>query len=137
MTQEQRGEYETVVCYELRTGNEIWVHSDLTSFNEVTSGKGPRATPAIHGGRVYSLGATGILNCLDGRAGRKIWSTNVLLDHNVENALFGMSGSPLVTNGVVVVSPGGKNASLVAYDELTGRPVWSKGHASASYSSAQ
>ena len=137
VTQEQRGEFETVVCYELRTGREIWNHSDLTCFDEVTSGKGPRATPTIEGGHVFALGATGILNCLDGANGRRIWSTNVLEENDAENALFGMCGSPLAVNGIVVVSPGGKNASLVAYDKQTGRRIWGGGHSGASYSSPQ
>ena len=137
VTQEQRGDHETVVCYELRTGREIWNHSDLACFDEVTGGKGPRATPAIHGGRVFALGATGILNCLDGSNGRRLWSTNILTDNDAENALFGMSGSPLVVTGLVVVSPGGKTGSLVAYDQETGERVWAAGDAGASYSSPQ
>ena len=137
VTQEQRGEFETVVCYELRTGREIWIHSDFACFDEVTGGKGPRATPTIHRGRVFALGATGILNCLDGKNGRRVWSTNILTDNDAENALFGMSGSPLVVNGLVVVSPGGKYGSLAAYDEQTGSRVWVGGHAGASYSSPQ
>lgn len=137
VTQEQRGDYENVVCYELRTGREVWIHADLTSFNEVTSGKGPRATPTIVGGRVFSLGATGILNCLDGATGERLWFADILADNNAKNTLFGMSGSPLVINNLVIVCPGGRNASLAAYDVDTGRRVWTGGDAGASYSSPQ
>ncbi len=137
VTQEQRGEYETVVCYELRTGHEVWTHADETCFEEITSGKGPRATPTIHNGHVFALGATGILNCLEGADGRRVWSVNILEDNEAENALFGMCGSPLVLNGLVVVNPGGAAGSLVAYDEQTGERVWSGGKAAASYSSPQ
>lgn len=135
VTQEQRGDDETVVCYELHSGREVWNHADLACFDEVTGGKGPRATPTIHGGRVFALGATGILNCLEGSNGRRIWSMNILADNDVENALFGMSGSPLVVNGIVVVSPGGKGMSLAGYDQLTGTRVWAGGDAEASYTS--
>ena len=86
---------------------------------------------------MFTLGATGILNCLDGSNGQRIWSTNVLADNDAENALFGMSGSPLIVNGQVVVSPGGQNASLVAYDEHSGSRVWGGGSAGTSYSSPQ
>lgn len=137
VTQEQRGEFESVVCYELHTGREVWEHSDVAYFDEVTGGKGPRATPTIHAGCVYTLGATGILNCLGGSDGRRLWSTNILEDSNVTNALFGMTGSPLIVDDLVVVSPGGKNASLVAYDQQTGQLVWAGGDAGASYSSSQ
>jgi len=137
VTQEQRGDFEIVVCYELRTGREVWKHSDLACFDEVTGGKGPRATPTIHDGRVFSLGATGILNCLDGSNGQRIWSTNILEDIDAENALFGMAGSPLIVEGLVVVSPGGKGGSLVAYDQQTGTRVWAGGEVGTSYSSPQ
>jgi len=135
VTQEQRGEFETVVCYELRSGREIWNHADLTSFYEITGGRGPRATPTIIDGKVFALGAAGILNCLNGSDGRRIWSTNILKDADAKNALFGMSGSPLVVNDLVVVSPGGPKASLVAYDRHSGKRVWRGGDAGASYSS--
>ena len=137
VTQEQRGSMETVVCYALSTGREIWSHADEVYFNEITGGGGPRATPTIHAGNVYSLGATGILNCLDGHDGTCIWSTDILADHQVENALFGMSGSPLIVDHLVVVSPGGRQGSLAAYDLNSGTLVWTGGDAGASYSSPQ
>jgi outer membrane protein assembly factor BamB len=134
-TQEQRGVFETVVCYGLRTGTQIWEHQDETCFKEVTGGKGTRATPTVDGGRVYTIGATGILNCLSADTGERTWSTNVLDDGHVENRLFGMAGSPLVTGGLVIVCPGGKDSSLVAYDRETGTRIWGAGDAEASYSS--
>lgn len=135
VTQEQRGDDEAVVCYELRTGREVWEWRDAARFVEVTSGLGPRATPAIHDGQVYSLGATGILNCLDGRDGRRIWSVDILHDNGVENRIFGMVGSPLISGSMVVVCPGGAGSSLAAYDLRTGESVWKGGDADASYSS--
>jgi outer membrane protein assembly factor BamB len=137
VTQEQRGEHETVVCYALKTGRECWVHQDLANFYEMTGGGGPRATPTIHNGRVYSLGATGILNCLDGSTGRRIWSVNILKQNQVENRLFGMVGSPLLIDGKVIVSPGAKGNSLVAYDQQDGKKLWGAGDAGASYSAPQ
>ncbi len=134
-TQEQRGEREAVVCYEVQTGREVWEHRDRARFYEYTGGEGPRATPAVHDALVYSLGATGILNCLSAATGALVWSVNVLDECNVENRLFGMCGSPLVIDDAVVVSPGGRDTSVVAYDRSTGRRVWSGGSADASYSS--
>jgi outer membrane protein assembly factor BamB len=135
VTQEQRGADEAIVCYELRTGTEVWVHRDRTRFDEATGGPGPRATPAIHDGNVYALGATGLLNCLDGATGKRLWSVDVLSDNETANALFGMTGSPLVLDQIVVVSPGGERSSLVAYDLKTGERVWKGGSSVASYSS--
>ncbi|MBI3860397.1 MAG: PQQ-like beta-propeller repeat protein [Planctomycetia bacterium] len=135
VTQEQWGEEEVVACYELRTGRARWVHRDTARFHEVTGGDGPRATPTIQGGRVFALGATGILNCLDGSNGRPIWSRNILADAKVKNRPFGMASSPLVLDGMVVVCPGGKGRSLVAYEEATGKFLWGCGDSPAGYSS--
>ena len=83
ITQEQRGEYEMVVCYDLHSGQERWSHSDHDRYEATPAGVGPRATPTIVEDRVYTLGATGILNCLDlatGSAfGRRISSTTTTL----------------------------------------------------------
>jgi outer membrane protein assembly factor BamB len=137
VTQEQRGEFETVVCYELRTGVERWEQRSAARFNEEMAGEGPRATPTIHQGRVYALGATGNLLCLAGSDGSVIWSRNILEDGKCSNRPFGVCGSPLVMKGMVIVSPGCPGKSLVAYDAETGEPLWTRGDAAASYSSPQ
>ena len=144
VTQEQRGEDEAVVCYDVKSGREVWEQRDLAHFYEATGDEGPRATPTIHQGRVYALGATGVLNCLEGSNGRRVWSVNILEESGAANRLFGMAGSPLVVETVapekktlVVVSPGGKGSALAAYDAETGKRVWHGGDADASYSSPQ
>lgn len=137
VTHEQRGAQEATVCYALRTGDECWVHTEKTRFYEATSGVGPRATPTIEGGRVYSLGATGILNCLVGETGQQLWNVNILSDNHTPNLNFGVTGSPLAADGKIFVNPGGKSCSLVAYDADSGRRIWSAGIAGASYSSPQ
>jgi outer membrane protein assembly factor BamB len=137
VTQEQRGEFEVTVCYELRSGAERWSHSERAQFFEVTSGDGPRATPTVHAGRVYAIGATGILNCLDGGNGQPIWTVNVLDDCVAENRLFGVTGSPLIVGAMVIVNGGGVGSALVAYDVKSGKQMWRAGSAGASYSSPQ
>ena len=134
VTQEQHGEQETVVCYELRTGKVKWRHYDRAKYETVPAGIGPRATPTIVKDRVYTLGGTGILNCLDFATGRQIWSQNIVTDKEIAD--WGMSGSPLVFEGLVVVSAGRMNGgSLVAIDRHTGEEVWSGGNDLAGYSS--
>jgi outer membrane protein assembly factor BamB len=137
-TQWQEGEWEVTVCLEAATGAEVWRHADKVRFDESLGGPGPRATPTYADGRVFVQGATGILNCFDPNTGKVAWSVNILDDADADNIKWAMSGSPLITGGRVIVSPGGADdASLVAYEAATGEPVWSAGGATASYSSPQ
>jgi outer membrane protein assembly factor BamB len=134
-TQEQRRDDECVVCYRVATGEEIWCHADRQSFQS-TAGLGPRATPTVAGNRVFTLGATGLLNCLEAPTGRPLWSVNILADNQAQNLAHGLSGSPLVADDLVIVSPTGSNGiSLAAYRAPTGKRVWQAGSAQASYSS--
>ena len=136
VTQEQHSSEERVVCYDLVTGNIRWSHADKARFTSSVGGIGPRATPTITAGRVYSMGATGILNAIDLQTGRVLWSRNVLEEADASVPDWGMSGSPLTLDKMVVVSVGGrKGRSLVSYDQLTGDPVWSGGTDRAGYAS--
>jgi outer membrane protein assembly factor BamB len=137
-TQWQEDEMEVTVCLQASTGAEVWRHADKARFDEAMGGPGPRATPTYADGRLFVLGATGILNSFDPKTGSVIWSVNILDDAKAGNIQWAMSGSPLVTGGRVIVSPGGtENASLIAYDAETGEQAWKAGKAIASYSSPQ
>ena len=120
-TQEQRGEDEVVACYDLTTGEPVWAHSDAARFYESNGGAGPRGTPALSGGRVYTLGATGILNALDAGDGAVVWSRNAASDTETKVPGWGFAGSPLVVGDVVVIATAG---TLAAYDTATGEPRW-------------
>ncbi len=136
VTQEQRGEFEYVVCYALKTGETLWAHRDEGRHENALGGVGPSATPTIDEGRVYTQGAFGVLNCLDGATGDVIWSTNILEEHNADYISWGRSGSPLVVDDKLIVSAGGPNGrSLVAYNKLTGETIWTAGDDRASYAS--
>jgi outer membrane protein assembly factor BamB len=136
VTQEQRGEDEMVVCYELLTGNVLWTHADKARYFTTIAGEGPRSTPAIVGEKVLTLGSTGILNCLEIGSGNVNWSKNIIADSHGRLADWGVAGSPLILGGLVVVNPGGKKGrSLVAYRLDTGEFAWGGGDDDASYSS--
>ena len=137
ITQEQRGEFEAVVCYDISNGESLWIHTDKTRFMEVTAGEGPRATPTIDGEFVFAWGATGILNCLELRTGNVVWARNILDEFKIENRIFGMAGSPLIADGKVIVTPGGRGTSVMAFAKESGELVWQAGDQVTSYCSPQ
>jgi len=131
-TQEQRGDDEIVACYKLDTGEPAWRHYDAVRFWESNSGAGPRATPALSHRRLYTLGATGILNALDAGDGAVVWSRNAATDTGTTVPTWGFAGSPLVVDDVVIVAVAGK---LAAYDLATGKPRWTGPARGGGYSS--
>lgn len=146
-TQEQRGENEVVVAYRPLTGDEVWTHANAVRHETFLGGIGPRATPTLYDSRLYTLGATGILDCLDPLTGDLIWSRNIEDDAGTEPLEWGYASSPLVYGDLVVVNPG-KNVpqggdpdmyegtppgALIAYDRLTGDIVWREGQRQAGY----
>jgi outer membrane protein assembly factor BamB len=131
-TQEQRGDDEIVACYNAATGNPVWAHRDAARFWESNAGAGPRATPTLHDGGIYTFGATGILNALDGATGAVIWSRNAAQDTNTTVPGWGFASSPLVIGDMLIVAVSGK---LAAYDLASGAPRWVGPPGGDSYSS--
>jgi len=120
-TQEQRGDDEVVSCYRFKTGEPVWQHGDAIRFWEAEGGAGPRATPTVDNGRVYAMGATGLVNALDAATGAVIWSHNAATETQKIIPDWGVASSPVVIDGLVVVSVAGR---LAAYDAETGAPRW-------------
>jgi outer membrane protein assembly factor BamB len=136
VTQEQRGGQEMVVAYNISDGTPKWSHGDAAHFESTIAGEGPRATPTISRGRVFTLGSTGLLNCLDLETGKAIWRRDIAADNDSPQPDWGRSSSPLVVDDLIVVSAGGQSGrSLVAYHRDTGELVWRAGDDIASYSS--
>ncbi len=131
ITQEQEDEWEKVVCYELHTGEIQWSHRDEARYNAPPAGLGPRATPTISGNRVYTVGSTGILNCLDFETGKRLWTTNIFEENGAKAPPWGVSISPLVLDERVIVSAGG----AVAYHRETGDIAWTGYRTQSGYSS--
>ncbi len=142
VTLEQRGENEITSCYEVETGELRWMHLEEARHLTVPGGIGPRSTPTIYEDKVYSLGATGILCCLDGADGSLIWRKNLqeeigtTPDQEMARIAWGRSSSPLLDNNRVIVPLGMPNgASLIAFDAESGEELWRQGQHQASYAS--
>jgi outer membrane protein assembly factor BamB len=123
-TIEQRRRQEMVTAYDVTTGRELWTQGWNAEFNDST-GDGPRATPTWDEGRIYALGATGELRCLDAKTGAVAWGRNILTENGASNLQWAMAASPLIVDDKVIVLPGGPaGKSIVAYNKMTGAPVW-------------
>jgi outer membrane protein assembly factor BamB len=135
-TIEQRREREAITAYDVKTGRERWAFTYPARFDEILGGLGPRATPVYHEGLVYSLGANGDFYCLSAETGKPKWSKNILADNGAKNLHWAMSGSPLIVDEKVIVTPGGPDGkSIVAYSRLTGEPIWHSLNDRAGYTS--
>jgi outer membrane protein assembly factor BamB len=145
VTMEQRGELEMVTCYDVKTGQLRWFHSILVRYQTTLAGVGPRATPTIDEGMVYTLGATARLLCLDGATGRCVWQKDLWKEYGVSEedeeaeVSYGRSNSPLVVGDLVIIPAGGPQrrgwVSLAAYEKKTGELAWEGGNHQISYSS--
>ncbi len=137
VTQEQDGEDELVVCYDLRSGERLWSHAETARFERNVGGIGPRATPTIADGRVFAMGATGILVCLDLETGAPSWRADTWAQAKAKPKGWGDACSPLVMAdaGLVVVNPGTNAWTLAAYRIADGEVAWHAGGARPGYSS--
>ncbi len=136
VTQEQRGDTEMVACYDLLSGEPLWTHSDVARYDTAIGGVGPRATPTVNANHVYTIGATGRLNCLRRDSGDLVWTHDIFAEHGGKTPAWGLSMSPLVRDDVVIVVAGGReDYFLVGYDATSGELAWHAGNERLSYSS--
>lgn len=126
---------EEVVAYDADSGKPVWRQTYPRAAFKNPFGNGPRATPAVSDGKLYTLGVTGILTGWEAQSGKQIWQVDCLKQFKAANLFFGVSCSPLVEDNKVLVNVGGMGASIVAFDKDKGSVVWQTGDDRASYSS--
>ncbi|MFO0822897.1 MAG: PQQ-binding-like beta-propeller repeat protein [Gemmataceae bacterium] len=111
-------------CLNATDGKEVWTHRTPAAGN-LDYGNSPRATPLIHDGHAYLLGAFGDLACVDLKTGKPRWSLNVRDEFDVaDDRKWGVCDSPLIVDGKLIVAPGGKQAALVALDPKNAKTIW-------------
>lgn len=114
---------ERVICLDAKTGNEIWKYEYDCNYT-ISYPAGPRCTPTVAAGKVFTLGAMGDLFCFDAENGSVIWSKNLPKTYNAPLPLWGYAGHPLVYKGLLICAAGGENSAVVAFDKETGKEVW-------------
>lgn len=131
------GADEVVECLAADTGERKWSSKYPTGYrDDFGFDEGPRATPAIAGGRVFTYGAEGKLHCWELDTGNKRWTVDVKKTFNTEKGFFGIACSPLVEGDAVILNVGGRDgAGVVAFDADTGKVRWKATNDEASYAS--
>lgn len=130
-----RSRQELVVAFDAETGTRVW-ETPVGELFLNDRGNGPRGTPTLVGDRLYALGGSGDLVCLDAKTGRSIWAKNLLREFGGSNITWGLSESPLVVNDRVLVQAGGRNASIVALNKANGSVLWRQHSDEPGYASA-
>ncbi len=132
---------ERVRCLDAATGDEEWAIKREADYSKLTTGYagGPRATPTIAGDWLYTVGATGELCAFDVSRQRNgaqfAWRHDLLGEYDAPTPTWGVACSPLVEGNLVILQPGGKRGSVVAFDRITGEPRWTCGTDPSGYSS--
>ena len=114
---------ERVLCLDAATGKELWKHEYDVTYS-VQYPAGPRCTPTVHEGKVYTLGAMGDLFCLDAATGKPVWSKNLPAAYQVDVPVWGYAGHPLIHKNLLICLVGGDGTTLVAFDKDTGEEKW-------------
>jgi len=122
---QKRKNTERVLCFEEKTGKPLWTHEYACKYRGVQYDCGPRCTPTIAGGKVYTVGTMGHLFCLDARTGSVLWQRDYRKDFGAGMPIWGIAAAPLVDGQrVIVLAGGGNGATVLALHKDTGKEIW-------------
>lgn len=114
---------ERVLCFDAKTGDLKWKHEYPCALG-VSYPNGPRCTPNIDAGKVYTLGAEGNLICFEAKTGKVVWQRDLKKDYDTETPLWGFAAHPLIDGDRLICMVGGKGSVAVAFDKNTGKEIW-------------
>lgn len=127
---------EIIQCLDANDGRPIWRFAYPTSYrDDFGMDEGPRATPTIFDGQVYTVGAEGMLHCVEFATGKTVWAVDTKRRFSPPKGFFGMASSPWVDSKRVYLNLGGSGTGIVAFDRKTGEVLWTATNDEASYSS--
>ena len=117
---------ERLVCLDENTGDILWKHEWETHYRRQLQSyaTGPRACPLVDGDRVFAIGATGRVLCLDAASGAMIWEYDALESFGAKVPVFGVSAGPIAYHDSVIFPCGGSDGLLRAFEKSTGKPLW-------------
>ena len=119
---------ERVLCFDANTGKAIWKHEYNVTY-AISYPAGPRCTPVVDGGNVYTLGAEGDLFCFEAQTGKVVWSRKLKDDYKTNSALWGFAAHPLIDGDNLITLAGGDGSHTVCLNKKTGKEVWRFGTA--------
>ena len=118
---------ERALALDEQTGEELWSYSWGATYRALMASyaAGPMATPTVDEERVYILGATGLLWCLNVETGAVVWHRNFLAEYDASLPPWGTPAAPLVDGEKLITIVGGEpDALVVAFDKRTGAELW-------------
>jgi outer membrane protein assembly factor BamB len=118
---------ERIICLDARTGQTIWEQRYAAKYGDLDYGKGPRCTPTVYDGRVYTLGAIGHIRCLDAASGGMIWQKDLVRDLKAQQPTWGFAASPVIHGSKVLIHASVENGAYLAFDRVSGREIWRGG----------
>ena len=121
---------EVVAALDAASGKTIWEfkYPAPPSGIQFDQGFGPHSTPLIVGNRLFAASSRSELFALDKTTGKRIWSHDFVKEFNAPLTARGYSGSPLLYNGTIIVTMGGPNQAVAAFDQASGKLLWKNGY---------
>ena len=126
-TAARRTGHEVVIALDAATGQTVWEHKYPVSWAgdmDIQFGPGPNATPLIVGDRIFTVGATVKLHCLDRRTGEKIWARDLVEEYKAGTMMYGYGASPAAYKDTIILPVGGEGQGVIAFRQADGAVAW-------------